>query len=76
MKPHHHSEQFNLRFGGREKAIALLTPLFLVFGSCGLLSAVLRDRVEAQIITDDSLGAESSVVTPNVEIKGELSDRL
>lgn len=34
------------------------------------------DRASAQIIPDRSLGAEASIVTPNVEIKGELSDRL
>lgn len=30
----------------------------------------------AQIIPDNTLGAESSVVTPNVEINGQISDRI
>ncbi len=34
------------------------------------------DRLQAQIIPDNSLGAEASVVTPNVEIKGRTADRI
>ena len=48
--------------------LALLTELVLVAGNC--------DRAQAQIIPDRSLGAEASVVTPNVEIKGLPADRI
>jgi filamentous hemagglutinin family protein len=34
------------------------------------------DRVNAQIVPDNTLGAESSVVTPNVNIRGIPSDRI
>jgi filamentous hemagglutinin family protein len=34
------------------------------------------DRVNAQIVPDNTLGAESSVVTPNVTINGIVSDRI
>ena len=33
-------------------------------------------RVQAQVTPDESLGQESSVVTPNVEVKGETADRV
>ena len=33
-------------------------------------------NVQAQLTPDDSLGEESSVVTPNVEVKGESADRI
>lgn len=35
-----------------------------------------RDRVLAQIVLDDTLGSESSVVTPNVNINGLPSDKI
>ena len=42
---------------------------FVISGSCG-------NSVLAQITPDESLGTESSVVTPDVEIKGETADRI
>ena len=50
------------------KAIALLTPLILIAGNC--------DRLSAQIIPDESLGDETSRVTPNVEIKGSPAELI
>ena len=34
MKPHHHPKQFKLGFASTGSAIALLTPLILISGSC------------------------------------------
>ncbi|MEM7757788.1 MAG: S-layer family protein [Cyanobacteria bacterium P01_A01_bin.40] len=68
MKPYHHLDRFNLKFANISSAIALLTSLILVF--------VNYDRVQAQIIPDDSLGSEASTVTPDVEIKGSSADRI
>jgi filamentous hemagglutinin family protein len=49
-------------------------------GSCVVLVGVLcvgvSDRVKAQIVPDNTLGAESSVVTPNVNINGIQGDRI
>ncbi|MBD2532373.1 filamentous hemagglutinin N-terminal domain-containing protein [Nostoc flagelliforme FACHB-838] len=49
-------------------------------GGCVALVAVLSigvsDRVNAQIVPDKMLGAEGSVVTPNVNIQGISSDRI
>jgi large exoprotein involved in heme utilization and adhesion len=41
----------------------------------GTLFIAVSDRVKAQIVPDNTLGAESSVVTPDV-IKGIPSDRI
>ncbi|HEY9671531.1 MAG TPA: hypothetical protein V6D11_08815, partial [Waterburya sp.] len=38
--------------------------------------AFLANPAFAQIVPDDTLGAERSVVTPNVTIKGLSSDRI
>ncbi|MEH1844402.1 MAG: filamentous hemagglutinin N-terminal domain-containing protein [Nostoc sp.] len=49
-------------------------------GGCVALLAILSievsDRVLAQIVPDKTLGAEGSVVTPNVSIRGIPSDRI
>ena len=49
-------------------------------GSCvalfGTLCAMSSDRVNAQIVPDNTLGAESSVVTPIPNISGIPSDRI
>ena len=49
-------------------------------GSCvaifGVLSIGVSDRVNAQIVPDRTLGAESSVVTPDVNIRGIQGDRI
>ncbi len=42
----------------------------------GTLSVGVGDRVNAQIVPDQTLGAERSVVTPNVDIRGVPSDRI
>ncbi|MEH1834383.1 MAG: filamentous hemagglutinin N-terminal domain-containing protein, partial [Nostoc sp.] len=42
----------------------------------GALSVGISERVLAQILPDKTLGAEGSVVTPNVNIKGTPSDRI
>jgi filamentous hemagglutinin family protein len=42
----------------------------------GALSVGVSDRVNAQIVPDNTLGAESSVVTPNVIINGIPSDQI
>ena len=42
----------------------------------GTLCAIGGDRVNAQIVPDNTLGAESSVVTPNVNIRGIPSDQI
>jgi filamentous hemagglutinin family protein len=42
----------------------------------GTLSVGVSDRVNAQIVPDNTLGAEGSVVTPNVNIRGIQSDRI
>ncbi|MBD2537010.1 filamentous hemagglutinin N-terminal domain-containing protein, partial [Nostoc flagelliforme FACHB-838] len=42
----------------------------------GILSIGVSDRVNAQIVPDNTLGAEGSVVTPNVNIRGIQSDRI
>lgn len=38
--------------------------------------ALVCDRASAQITPDDTLGSESSVVTPNIDINGSQSDRI
>jgi filamentous hemagglutinin family protein len=49
-------------------------------GACiaifGALSIGVSDRVNAQIVPDDTLGTEGSVVTPNLNIGGISSDRI
>lgn len=42
----------------------------------GALSIGVSERVLAQIVRDNTLGAEGSVVTPNVNINGISSDRI
>ncbi len=42
----------------------------------GALCVGVSDRVLAQIVPDNTLGAESSVVTPNLNIQGTPSDRI
>jgi filamentous hemagglutinin family protein len=42
----------------------------------GALSGGVSDRVNAQIVPDNTLGAEGSVVTPNVFIRGIQGDRI
>jgi filamentous hemagglutinin family protein len=42
----------------------------------GTLSVGVSDRVLAQIVPDNTLGAEGSVVTPDVNIQGIQSDRI
>jgi filamentous hemagglutinin family protein len=42
----------------------------------GALSGGVSDRVNAQIVPDNTLGAEGSVVTPNVFIQGIQGDRI
>jgi filamentous hemagglutinin family protein len=42
----------------------------------GALSLGVSDRVNAQIVPDRTLGAESSVVTPDVNIRGIQGDRI
>jgi filamentous hemagglutinin family protein len=42
----------------------------------GALSVGVSDRVLAQIVPDNTLGAERSVVTPNLNIRGIPSDRI
>jgi len=42
----------------------------------GTLLVGVSDRVLAQIVPDHTLGAESSVVTPNLFIRGIISDRI
>jgi filamentous hemagglutinin family protein len=42
----------------------------------GALSVGVSDRVLAQIVPDNTLGAEGSVVTPNVNIQGIQGDRI
>ncbi|WP_375507330.1 filamentous hemagglutinin N-terminal domain-containing protein [uncultured Nostoc sp.] len=41
-----------------------------------VLSIGVSDRLLAQIVPDNTLGAEGSVVTPNVNIKGIQGDRI
>ena len=50
----------------------------LLWGSCLVLSGALltRDSASAQLIPDTTLGNESSVVTPNVDINGLTSDQI
>ncbi|MDJ0593296.1 MAG: S-layer family protein [Pleurocapsa sp. MO_226.B13] len=62
---HHY---FKFLLSGILAKLALLTELVLFAGW--------SDRAIAQIIPDDSLGAEASVVTPNVEIKGRTAERI
>ncbi len=51
-----------------------LLPIFTgVVTFCGLVSCI---PVNAQIVPDNSLGSENSVVTPNVNIRGINSDRI
>ena len=33
-------------------------------------------KAQAQLTPDDSLGEQSSIVTPDVEVKGESADRI
>ena len=68
IKLDRHLARFDLKFANLSSAIALLTPFILVFINC--------DRLQAQIIPDDTLGTEASIVTPNVEIKGLPADRI
>jgi filamentous hemagglutinin family protein len=42
----------------------------------GTISVGVSDRVKAQIVPDNTLGAEGSVVTPNVNINGIPSDQI
>jgi filamentous hemagglutinin family protein len=42
----------------------------------GTLLVAVSDRVNAQIVPDNTLGAEHPVVTPNVNIRGILGDRI
>ena len=67
MTPNGNHHYFKLLSGILAK-LALLTELVLVAGNC--------DHAQAQIIPDRSLGAEASIVTPNVEIKGFPADRI
>ncbi len=53
------------------KSLLLITLPLTTLGCLTFLSSA-----TAQITPDTSLGAESSVVTPNVEIKGTPSDRI
>ena len=61
-----------------------LTPIALkcatLFGRLTLASLVVKIALTsptwAQIVPDNTLGAESSLVTPNVEMNGQLSDRI
>ncbi len=53
------------------KSLLLITLPLTTLGCLTFLSSV-----RAQITPDNSLGAESSVVTPNVEIRGTPSDRI
>ncbi|MDJ0593295.1 MAG: filamentous hemagglutinin N-terminal domain-containing protein [Pleurocapsa sp. MO_226.B13] len=62
----HHDLKFVL--SGILAKLAFLTELVLFAGN--------GDRAIAQIIPDNSLGNEASVVTPNVEIKGRTADRI
>lgn len=49
-----------------------ILPLYFSLGCCGLsISPAI-----AQLLPDDTLGEENSVVTPNVNIKGIESDRI
>ncbi len=57
-----------LKFISLNTAIALLIPVVLIVVNC--------DGATAQIIPDDSLGNERSIVTPDVEIKGSSGDRI
>ena len=68
MKSHHYPQPIKLAVDSPYSAIALLIPVFLVAG--------ISDRATAQIIPDDSLGNERSIVTPDVEIKGSPGDRI
>ena len=52
-------------------------PLFLfTLPIAAVFSLTYFTVARAQITPDNSLGAESSVVTPNVQIKGTPSDRI
>ncbi len=76
MKSHRLLKQVKLGFPSIKRTIgltpslriALLTPLILIAGNC--------DRASAQIIPDESLGEETSRVTPNVEIKGSPAELI
>ena len=48
----------------------------LIFLTTFIFSGSYSNIVLAQIVPDESLGTESSVVTPDVEIKGETADRI
>ncbi len=49
-----------------------------IFATCGAIAYTLSltTTALAQIIPDNSLGAEGSIVTPNVPLQGGLSDRI
>lgn len=57
--------------GFRRFQLRLVGSLVATGLGLGLTSSTL-----AQIIPDDSLGQESSIVTPNVDIQGIPSDRI
>jgi filamentous hemagglutinin family protein len=41
-----------------------------------LVGVIYDSRIQAQITPDESLGEDSSVVTPDVEVKGKTADRI
>ena len=49
--------------------------ILLIFATVAI-SSIANQPIQAQITPDDSLGEESSVVTPEVEVKGEGADRI
>jgi filamentous hemagglutinin family protein len=58
----------------RQRSLALITlPLAITTTLCVEASI---NSAEAQLVPDDTLGAESSIVTPDVEINGIPSDRI
>jgi large exoprotein involved in heme utilization and adhesion len=48
----------------------------LLIVSTVLLGVNYDSKIQAQITPDESLGEESSVVTPGVEVKGKTADRI
>lgn len=68
MKFHRQPQAIKLGLNCISTTIALLIPVVLIVVNC--------DRATAQIIPDDSLGNERSIVTPDVEIKGSQGDRI
>ena len=52
-----------------------MTSLRLLLASAlSSLSTLLAVAVQAQLIPDQTLGSETSIVTPNVEVRGKLTD--